>query len=280
MKILCPTCRTLFNLAAFRCANGHQFQSQDGVLNLLDDTMTEQLDAIYHHLKTNRRDLPEIIDYNALPHTLAQQHHEWRLRSYDVDLVMQLLGKRRQQSILEISPWNGWLSHHLAKAGHLLTAVDYFAHPDEGLGAKRHYDADWQTIQMDLTDMTILQSRFDIVIINHGLHFSPDPVAHIIQARDLVLPGGLLIILNATFYRNPANRIEQVESMVDEFFNDFGLPIFLKPTRGYMDFAVKVQLEGEGIRFRAYRNLLLANLKALILRTNPSYYYGVHRVPK
>jgi SAM-dependent methyltransferase len=279
MNILCPICQTPIDPETLCCADGHQFQSHNGVLSLLDTSMERQFDAIYHHLETSHRHLPKITDYNALPYELAKKHFEWRLRSYDADIVLQLLINRRQQNILEISPWNGWLSHHLVKSGHKLTAIDYFAHLDNGLGAKRHYDADWQAIQMDLTDLSILEPCFDVVIINHGLHFFPDPATHLIQARDLLLPGGLLIIINATFYRNPVKRIQQVKSLEDDFFEVYGLPIFLKPTRGYMDFTEKAQLQVVGVRFSAYRQLWRANLKAMLIRTAPSYFYGILAVP-
>jgi 2-polyprenyl-3-methyl-5-hydroxy-6-metoxy-1,4-benzoquinol methylase len=274
MLILCPACQQSINLQTGVCIGGHKFLRENGVLDLMDPDMKEHIRAIEKHRLTLTQQLPTINDYNALPFSLSHQHFEWLIRAYDVRKVLNLIRSRTEQNILEIGAWNGWLTHHLARAGYEVVAVDYTADENDGLGAKIHFDIEWTAIQIDLTNLSVFDCRFDVIVINHGLHFFSDPVDYVQGVKKLLKPNGLLILLNLTFYRNPAQRILQVEKLTSDFMEAYGMPIFLKPTRGYMDFEDKHQLQKQGITLRLYRHLWRANLKARIRKTASAYYYG------
>lgn len=176
--------------------------------------------------------------------------------------------------VLEIGAWNGWLTHHIARAGYDVIAADYSAHPSDGLGAKQYYSVDWLAIQMDLSDLSIFDPCFDVVIINHGLHLFPDPVSYVEQARTRLKPGGKLILLNLTFFRDPSQRKAQFTTVSETFQQKYGVPMLLKPSRGYMDFDDKAKLEAAGIKLHTYSGRRKANLKASLIKTAPAYFYG------
>jgi 2-polyprenyl-3-methyl-5-hydroxy-6-metoxy-1,4-benzoquinol methylase len=278
--VLCPKCHQPIDPTAFICSNQHQFHSENGVLNLLDEGLRQQIDLIYQHRAQVARKLPEIADddYNHLPYALAAQHFEWQMRAYDADVVLKLLKSRPRQTVLEIGAWNGWLTHLIAEQGNTVTAVDYFAHPTDGLGAKQHYRVQWSAVKMDITDLSLFEQQFDVIVINHGLHFFPDPVGYVEQVRRLVAPGGLLILIGLTFFRDPTNRRAQVKNLVEQSEKDFGHSLFIKPTRGYMDFADKAKLQAMGIRLYQHRQLWKANLKGRLITGAPAYFYGVEQV--
>jgi 2-polyprenyl-3-methyl-5-hydroxy-6-metoxy-1,4-benzoquinol methylase len=256
------------------CISGHIFLRENGVIDLMNPDMKEHIRAIEKHRLTVIQQLPTINDYNGLPFSLSHQHFEWLIRAHDVRKVLNLIRSRTEQNILEIGAWNGWLTHHLARAGHDVVAIDYTADEHDGLGAKIHYDVNWTAIQMDLTNLSVFDCRFDMIVINHGLHFFSDPVDYVQEVKKLLKPNGLLILLNLTFYRNPARRIVQVEKLTSDFIEAYGMSIFLKPTRAYMDFEDKHQFQKQGITLRLYRHLWRANLKARMRKTAPAYYYG------
>lgn len=274
MSVLCPRCHRPIDVQNRTCASGHTFDLENGVLVLMDESMRHHVQAIYRHREGVQRELPTITDYNRLPCSLAKQHFEWRLRCQDVGIVSRLLNQD-EGSILEIGAWNGWLTHHLVRTGYDVTAIDYTTHPDDGLGAKRHYDADWLAIQMDLTDLSVFDPCFDAVIINHGLHLFPDPVTTVKQAQHLLKPGGLLILLNLTFFRNPSQRIAQHQALAETFQKRYGVPFLLRPSRGFMDSGDKAKLKAMGIKFYRYAQRWKANLKSFWVQSAPSYFYGV-----
>ena len=290
MPVLCPTCRQALDQQTLSCANGHQFTRTDGVLALLSDPFGQALRNFVGTVARFRADqglrLPEPAVYEALPFApQVRANGEWRWRCADVNNILRLLAGREARTILDIGAWNGWLSHQLAKRGHQVTAIDFFADEYDGLGAKKFYSTAWQAIQMDLADLSILDQCFDVVIVNHGLHFFPQPLAHVAAAEQRVAPGGLLIVIGLQFYQDPALRIQQLAARQADFRNRYGQEMFLRPTKGYLDMADKVKLAEMGLRLKPYRHFWLRNLIARLRPTWPLFYFGwkarrrIHSMP-
>jgi len=283
MRLRCPNCREPVEpVEADRltCANGHQFDYEEGVLVLLGADFRPQLESFTQHIRRFREDegkrLCDPALYDQLPFAPAVQGEwEWRQRGYDVEHITRLLGRRKEQTILDVGAWNGWLSHRLAQQGHQVTAVDYFADAYDGLGAKQFYSSTWQAIQLDLTDLSVLDQVYDLVIINHGLHFFPDPVAHVAAARRKVRPGGLLVAIGLRFYFDPTARAKEVAALQQRYKTRYGVDIFLKPTKGYLDFHDKRRLEQAGLVLKKYLQLWRENLKAKLKKREAWHYYGV-----
>ena len=279
MRLCCPTCHSALPVDTLTCPNGHQFAEDNGVLVLLDAEFAGHLHAFTERTRAFRADedkrLRDPAVYEQLPYAPSlQANWEWRLRAFDAQNVLRLLGNRRQQTVLDVGAWNGWLSHQLAKQGHQVTAIDYFVDEFDGLGAKKFYSTHWQAIQMDLTDLRPLDQPFDLIIINHGLHFFTDPVAHVAAARHMVRPGGLLILIGLRFYFDPTQRAQEVARLQKRYRQRYQADIFLKPTKGYLDFQDRVRLERLGIRLKRYRQLWAENLKSRLKKTAPWHYFG------
>jgi SAM-dependent methyltransferase len=192
-------------------------------------------------------------------------------------VVDTLLAGQAQGRILDVGAWNGWLSHQLARRGHEVTAVDYFIDPHDGLGARQFYSTRWQAIQMDLTDLTILPGPYDVVILNRCLQFAPDPMAFAALAQTLVAPGGMLILTGLQLFFNAHVKAEQVKRYTREHRDQYGFDLFLRPTKGYLDWQDKNNMEQAGIVLRPYPQLRIANMKAWWRRTLPRHFYGFWR---
>jgi SAM-dependent methyltransferase len=216
--------------------------------------------------------------YERLPDAPAvQKDFEWRLRRYDLAVIRRLLQKRPQQRVLDVGAWNGWLSHRLAAEGHLVTAIDYFTDRYDGLGARAFYSTTWQAIQMDLSDLSPLDQRFDMVILNRCLQFFSDPTQYMAQASAKVVPGGLMVATGLAFYQDAGVKAREVQALRDSYRRQYGMDIFLHPTRGYLDFGDHAQLAARGLQLHLYRQLLPANVKSLLWPTRPCYYYGLYQ---
>jgi 2-polyprenyl-3-methyl-5-hydroxy-6-metoxy-1,4-benzoquinol methylase len=207
----------------------------------------------------------------------VQDDFQWRLRRYDLAVVRRLLSGRRGQRILDVGAWNGWLSHRMAGDGHLVTAIDYFVDEFDGLGAKKFYSTSWQAIQMDLADLHVLDESFDAILLNRCVQFFPQPAAYVAQAKAQLAPGGLLILTGLELYRDPRAKAARVAQLLDSHRQRYGCELFLRPTKGYLDFADKAQLEAQGVQIKPPWQLLPANLKARLRPTLPRHCYGVCR---
>jgi SAM-dependent methyltransferase len=281
-RLRCPTCRGPLDAQALGCPAGHRYGFDDGVLVLLSADFAARLRAFLSGFTALRAAAGKrILDPREYPRLPAGQHRpddrdwsaEWRMRGYDLQLIQRLLGRAPTRSVLEIGGYNGWLSNHLAAAGHAVTALDFFVDEHDGLAAKKFYPASWLAIQMDLDDLSILDQQYECVILNRCLQFGADPAAYVRQAMERLAPGGLLIATGLAFFRDPRPRRRAVEALRAEL-QGHGLDFF-RPMQGYLDLADRARLEAAGLRVRPYPQLRLANLRTWLRPDRPWHAYGV-----
>ncbi len=262
----CPVC----SLPRGSCPN-----VQDGICRLLTPELQAHGDALLR-FRRQRGAIRQPIwsDYNQLPQSMADVDYMWRIRSADVRNVLRLLEGRKQQRVVEVGPWNGWLTHHLARAGHQVTALGYSADDTDGLGAKRHYNVDWHAVQMDVSDLSQVQGRVDGVVINHGLHLFPDPLATVREARRLVKPGGVLVLLCLIAYRDPSVRRADLAALERACQAAVGVSHLLKPGRGYLLPDDLAALHEMGFTLQRYPHLWRSDIKARVRPQAPMYRWG------
>jgi 2-polyprenyl-3-methyl-5-hydroxy-6-metoxy-1,4-benzoquinol methylase len=250
------------------------------VLALLETDFARQLTAFVVKLERFReQDGKRLLDttvYEDLPFAAqVKANGEWQIRGFDLQMVTKMLAGRGPQAILDIGAWNGWLSHRLAQQGHQVTAIDYFSDPFDGLRAKQFYSSTWAAIQMDLTDLSLLDDSFEVVIINHGLQFFPDPAAHVKAAQQKVLPGGLLVVLGLEFFSNPIPRSQEIAKLQARFHQQHQARLFLKPTKGFLSWDDRTALKRLGVQFKTHTPLQWRNLKARANPALPHFCYGL-----
>lgn len=250
------------------------------MLALLDPSFQRRLDAftarLSHIREAEGRRLLDPAIYEQLPFApTLRKSHEWRIRRYGLEIVRKRLRRRERLRILDVGAWNGWLSHQLATLGHDLTAVDYFADEYDGLGARKFYRSNWRAIQLDLTDIAVLDQRYDLVVLNHCLAFFGDPHALVAAARRLVAPSGSLVLIGLELFRAPAVKAAYVAELKRRYLERYGFDLFFMPTKGYLDFADRARLEAQGLKLRPYPRLCPANLKARLKPSLPWHAYAV-----
>jgi SAM-dependent methyltransferase len=276
--MLCPSCREPVDERSLRCGAGHSFVESGGVLRLLDRGFGERLDRFLTAFQPLRdadgRRIRDPSLFPLLPRALSRDP-EWRLRGYDIAVIRRLTAGRTPGSALDVGAWNGWLSHHLAAGGHAVTAVDYFVDELDGLGAQRFYPARWHSVQMDLRDLSVLDGRFDLVVLNRCIQFFEDAAAMVTAAATLVAPGGLLVATGIEVFADPTARRRQVEAMLERHRRQ-GLEPFV-PFKGYLDSHDRRALRAAGVELRPYPQLRMriSQLRSLLDRDRGRQYFGV-----
>jgi SAM-dependent methyltransferase len=213
-------------------------------------------------------------DFQYLP--FKQPSFEWHFRRQSLKIVQEILKLRKSLDILEIGSFNSWLTHHLVSAGHNVLAADYFIDIRDGLGSKKYYDTTWTSLQMDLADLSIFNpNSFDIIIVNHGLQFVPEPIDYIRWLKPLLKKGGRIILIGLSLYKDTEEKILEVSKNKQHFKNTFQFDAAIHPSRNYLDFNDKMMLEREGYVLKKYQGMWLRNWAAKLLTTKPAYWYGV-----
>jgi SAM-dependent methyltransferase len=279
MLILCPDCHKILDPATLRCPQGHHFQvDENGVLCLLNQQTKSELapfaEAISQKRQSGSYPLSDPAVYDSLPCApLDNYNKEWQWRCDDLAIVRRLMSRRlpnqSPKRILDVGAFNGWLSHNLAADGHTVTAADYCAGPFDGLGAVQHYTHTFQAIQIDLADLTTLNSQFDVIIMNHGLPFFPDPIAHIRQLLDKLAPNGLLLIIGLIIYRNPVLRKRYLARAKEKHLAEYGRPLLFRPAPGYLDHNHKNALQNLGLTHHPHPRFHLHNRLSRLLPIIP-----------
>jgi SAM-dependent methyltransferase len=185
---------------------------------------------------------PDSAYYRALPYAdLTGRFSEiWRIRarSYDtfVERVLVPLEARmpRRLTILDLGAGNGWLAYRLALRGHAVIAVDLIDDPFDGLGARRHYDADFAAIVGEFDKLPLQPRTADMAIFNASLHYSTDYLATLREARRVVGEAGTLVILDSPMYSDPSSGRRMVKEREARFVARYGFASDALPSEHFL----------------------------------------------
>lgn len=283
MKLRCPECREPLAAGDWQCRNRHRFTEDEGVLILLREDFRSNLDTFLENFSRVRREMHGSIlapeDYPLLPYGKAvADNPEWRVRQFDLEIVLPSLERcGGPRTILELGAYNGWLTHHLAARGHDVTVIDYFLDDLDGLKTRRFYREKWRSIQMDIRDTGLLDTRFDLIILNRCLQFFEDPLAYFDQLAGMLNPGGMLLLLGLQMFKDPRLKLAAMTRQQAAFREQHHFDNFLVPLKGYLDFDDRAELRRRGVRLIPYARLAVANLRSLLQPTLPRHYYGVYK---
>ncbi|MCB0847487.1 MAG: methyltransferase domain-containing protein, partial [Bacteroidetes bacterium] len=280
--ILCPVCHSPLSLDNHNCQNGHIFSQEHGVIQLF--TPEEKAHFVPYLQKFDQyREkagwhitdptifprLPFISEATALGH--------WKPKQHDLRLIKRLLKGKKNQKILEIGAWNGWLSHHLVKWGHSLTTIDYFDSEYDGLKAMKYYPQKWIALQMEVEDISVLAGQYDVIILNRCYAYYTDPIGSFQQLREKLAPEGMMILTGLNIYTDGDRREAEFEAYKENFLQENGFEMMSKPTKGFLDLGDKSALEEEGVRLFIYRRMIRHRVKSALLTGVSRLYWGVFR---
>jgi 2-polyprenyl-3-methyl-5-hydroxy-6-metoxy-1,4-benzoquinol methylase len=218
-------------------------------------------------------------DYPFLPYGDAVSGNvEWRIRQFDWEILLPLLKDRKGQRVLEIGPYNGWLTHRMAKLQLEITAIDYFIDDLDGLKTKKYYREEWKSIQMDIRDLAIIDERFDIIVVNRCLQFFEDPIGYFGSLKGKISQNGMIILTGLQFFKNPQQKRKLLEKIKSDFKQKHDFNFMLVPFKGYLDFEDKQKLSSQNVDLQAYPKLRLSNLKSFIKPLLPRHYFGAYHI--
>jgi SAM-dependent methyltransferase len=248
-RFVCPGCATALEPRGpleLGCPDCHRvYESRGGAWRFLDPARQSALEAFarqYRAVRQNEgRRAVSGEYYRRLPSVPADDPHarDWRIRQETFrHLLGHVLAAGRQPSaVLDLGAGNGWLSHRLAALGHHVVAVDAMDDEADGLGAVRHYAAPLVAVHADFDALPFAAGQFDIAIFNGSLHYAPDPASTLASVRRLLLPDGMLVVMDSPMFRADRDGAAMLTDSVRRFARDHGLQAVVQPGCGYLTFA-------------------------------------------
>jgi SAM-dependent methyltransferase len=260
---------------------GTKYFIKDGIYEIMDDEFRDKIKLFekqYIPVKKSST-VDHIKDHELLPINPATYFpFEWKLRQEGLAIVQQEIANKGQLKILEVSTFNGWLTHHLHNMGHAVVSVDYFSDEVFGLKSKFIYrNNDWLAVQCNLEELTFFEPVFDVIIFNHAIQFFNNTNHIISQLKRLLKPGGQIIFLGLFFFMDSTKKQEQVESYSKEHFNNHGFNVFFAPTKGFLNKLDKQVFIDHSVSLQPYKCCFRANLLARIIRKRAMVQFGVYR---
>ncbi len=213
--------------------------------------------------------------WNQLPFGPSATNSDWKWRRQSLSIVEQFTKNGAFDCTLEIGAWNGWLTKYLAMKSNTLIAVDYFSLQYDGLSNLNTLAQNIIPLQCNLetlqTDLKI--ATFDLIVLNHNLSYFENPVGYIEKMKPFLKPGGRIISVGNTFFRNPAKKIKANASVAQQYCSQHGMELYIQPVKGYMDFDDMDQLKALGFQIEPYPAKFLQNLYSRFNESVPFYTY-------
>jgi SAM-dependent methyltransferase len=138
--------------------------------------------------------------------------------------------------VLDLGAGCAWLSHRLASFGHHVVAVDRIDDEVDGLGACRHYRVSFAAVQADFDALPFGPEQFDLAIFTGSLHYSPNPAATLAEAKRMLVPGGVIVVMDSPMFRRDADGEAMVADQTRRLKEEHGFGEVVRPGVGFLTF--------------------------------------------
>ncbi len=238
--LICPNCRSPLQADTperLRCPEeSFLFDRVHGIWRMFTlEQQTTYARFIREYTEIRRREgrgSPDLAYYRALPfRDLTGRHRrDWKIRARSFvtfcKRVLTPLERRVQRPlrIFDLGAGNGWLAYRLACRGHFVAAVDIQTDDWDGLGAHRHYDVPFLSVQADFLRLPFAPATADLAIYNASFHYATDYGTALTEAFRVLRRDGCVVIMDTPLYRSRASGLAMVREREDRFRRLYGFP--------------------------------------------------------
>lgn len=167
---------------------------------------------------------PEAL--RALPEVSPNDPHsrEWRIRTATADLLIRHLRRKNEPlHILDLGCGPGWMIARLVE-GLGATGVGIDCNRSElERGAQAFADLEGlDLVYGDIFEPIVEESSFDAIVVASVLQYFSEPTALLERLRDLIKPGGEILIADTPFYRR--EEIPAAAERTRAYYTEIGFP--------------------------------------------------------
>jgi SAM-dependent methyltransferase len=251
---LCPQCRNALPLRP-PCACGFVLRESDGVIDLMtrDEIAAIQpfLDA-YDRVRSCEQWGGDDLD---LPFHAKRHRDIWNIRQRTFRAFKSIAATITRGLALDIGAGNCWMTRYLDRWGLDAIAVDINTSPVDGLRAGKKFlneGAVFLRVRAAMERLPFASSRIRLLATNASFHYG-DFRAALADFKRVLIPGGIIAIIDTPFYENLSDGERMLDERVIEFQQKYGIPESLARKSSYMTYAKIDELARDfGLNSRIY----------------------------
>jgi len=246
LTLACPMCRVSWAPPYGRrldCPDdGVAFVCEDGVWRFLAPDRLDDVRRFRERYDPVRRGegwgSTDSAYYRALPFrdTTGLFPALWHIRAQSYRALQEHVLTDGPQRVVDLGAGNGWLANRLTLAGHTVAGVDLRVDEVDGLGAHRHYDATFLSLQAEFDAVPLASAQMDVVVYNGAFHYANDYEQTLREALRLLRPGGRIVIMDSPVYGDGGSGERMVQEQEESFAARFGVRGDALSHEGYLTF--------------------------------------------
>ncbi len=206
-----------------------------------------------------------------------EQKFEWLWRQKTLKIVNEIIGDKSHLNILEISPWNYWLTQHISKSN-IVVCADYFDDEHEGLRSRKYFEnPNWTSVCCDLEYLNIFETKFDLIIVNHSFQFFRNHEKLITSLKNMLTEKGQILLVGLNVYKDFNEKRKSTQDLQFHYKAN-GFNSSVRMGKGYLTYGDKANMDRENFRIVSYNNLkfVLRNLISKFFNKKPYYCYAIY----
>lgn len=249
--LACPDCKSDLlggvSPSAWQCGGcGAEYPVIDGVGRFLAPGRAAYYEAFLRDYTTVRhaegRAGHDTAYYRRLPEPTPGDplFEQWRMRSVSWRALQRRLLRQCRSGavVVDVGAGVGWLSNRATDMGCRAIAVDLSVDPDDGLGAVARYAAanslQFEAYQAEMAALPVRSGVADVVVFNASVHYATDLAAVMAEARRVLRPGGVAVVMDSPIYRRAADGAAMVAERHADFERRFGTRSDSVPSIGFL----------------------------------------------
>jgi SAM-dependent methyltransferase len=148
------------------------------------------------------------------------QAREWKLRQYNVQLLIELLRKQPKSAILDLGCGNGWLTHQLVTNQEVKVLGIDINTPELEQANRIFASGQCSFAYGDIFKATLPEQSFDLILLVSCIQYFPDlnKLTHCLTS--LLKPEGELHIMDSPIYT--ATQVAQAKARTQAYYQEQG----------------------------------------------------------
>lgn len=256
MKFLCPRCHNDLDEKTeneFFCSKDNlTFKQEDGIWRFLLPERESHYARFIADYETVRRfegrGSPKASYYRSLPFMdlSGKFSEDWKIRAASYRVLENLiLQNNKSGCIVDLGAGNGWLSNRLASLGYQVNAVDLLVNPEDGLGARRHYEHQFTCVQSEFAQLPFPDSSISVVIYNASFHYSESYEDTLHEAFRVLEALGRVIIMDSPVYSDRKSGEKMLDERRSGFLSRYGFASDSIKSEGYLTYQRMAELSSK-----------------------------------